>query len=392
MSARRIVPVLAAVALACVLAACGPARTYSRLHETTALAEARRLAPASQRLESWAGLEEAVRRSLAFVSVKPVDGTAISRDGLVLTWADMRRTLEQLLALLPELDRHPELLAERFAWLRLDPEPLMTGYYAPFLDASPVPDERHRFPIYARPADIFELDLGSFHHRWDGQRLLYRLENGHPVPYFDREAIDSGGALAGRGLELAWLADPTDIFFLHIQGSGLLRFPDGTVKYALYDGKNGLQYVSLGKVLIERGLVPREGMSMKAIRDFLAANPQMRTELLATNPSYVFFRLGDRGPFGAMGKLLTPRVSVATDPKLLPLGSVLAFSAVLPPEAPGGDEARVAGIALAQDTGGAIKDARLDYYCGSGPDVEFFAGHIKARTTVSLLVSREVLP
>ena len=356
---------------------------------TTALRDVEAMRPAAQGLDSWEGLRPGLERSLAYVSVKPQDAPAVEGDELTVTWGQLRATIEELLALLPRLDAEPGLLAERFTWLRVAPEPLMTGYYAPCLDASPVRTDEFKYPLYAVPDDLKVLNLGKFHHRWKGERLVYRMENGEPVPYFDREAIDYQGALADGGRAVAWLRDITDQFFLHIQGSGLLRFPDGSRHHVLYAGKNGRKYVSLGRVLAGRGLLPLEGMSMKAIRDFLAAHPEMRQELLSTNPSYVFFRLGDDGPYGAMGKLLTPQVSVATDPKVLPLGSVLAFDVDLPPKAPGAQGIRVAGIGLAQDKGGAIKGTRLDYYCGSGPGVEYFAGHIKARATVHLLLSRE---
>ncbi len=392
MTLRRIVVIFCGLALLAALAACGPARTWTRLDEGAARGLARELSPASQRLGSWAELAPALERSLAYVRVKPQDTVVLREEGLALTWGDLRRTLEELLGALPELDADPGLLARRFVWLRLAPRPLMTGYYAPHLDASPVADERHRHPLYAPPPELQEVDLGRFHPRWAGQRLTCLVRDGRVLPPPTRAAIDQDGALAGQGLELAWVHDPVDAFFLHIQGSGILRFPDGGVRHVLYAGKNGHQYVSLGRVLIERGLLPAEGMSMKAIREFLAANPGRTPELLATNPSYVFFRLGDAGPYGAMGKLLTPRVSVATDPGLVPLGAVLALEATLPPEAPGGPALRVAGLALAQDTGGAIKGHRLDYYCGDGPDVEYFAGHIKDPASVHLLISREVLP
>ena len=364
-------------------------KPYAPAPSSTAQRAAYALAPELQGLSSWEELRPGLERSLAFVSARPQDAPALNRDGLVVTWAEMRVTLEELLSLLPRLDAEPGLLAERFVWLRVTPEPLMTGYYAPYLDASPVRTEEFSHPLYGVPEDMKTLRLGAFHHRWKGQRLVYRMQDGEPVPYFDREAIDFDGALEGRGLEVAWVRDLTDVFFLHIQGSGLLRFPDGTRHHVLYAGKNGHKYVSLGRVLAERGHLPLQGMSMKVIREFLAVHPELRRELLSTNPSYVFFRLADSGPYGAMGKLLTPRVSMATDPKVLPLGAVLAFDAVLPPEASGLSETRTAGIGLAQDKGGAIKGTRLDYYCGSGPDVEYLAGHIKARATVHLLLSRE---
>lgn len=368
-------------------------KPYAPASRAMARRAALALDPAGQGLASWEDLRPALERSLAFVSARPADEPALSpADRPAVTWGALRATLAELLELLPRLDAEPDLLARRFVWLRVAPEPLMTGYYAPCLDASPVRTEEFPHPLYAVPDDLKVLDLGAFHQRWAGQRLVYRMRDGEPVPYYGREDIDFNGALEGRSLEIAWVRDLTDVFFLQIQGSGLLRFPDGTMHHALYAGKNGLPYVSLGRVLADRGLLPLEGMSMKAIREFLAGHPDMRRELFSTNPSYVFFRLGDDGPYGAMGKLLTPRVSMATDPKVLPLGSVLAFDADLPPEAPGVGGRRTTGIALAQDKGGAIKGTRLDYYCGSGPDVEYFAGHIKARSTVYLLLSREAYP
>jgi membrane-bound lytic murein transglycosylase A len=144
--------------------------------------------------------------------------------------------------------------------------------------------------------------------------------------------------------------------------------------------------VSLGKVMIERGLIPREEMSMQRIRGYLQAHPEQLHELLDTNPSYVFFRVADSGPLGAMGRTLTPMVSVATDSAFLPLGSVLALDAALPRR--DGDASASALLGLAQDRGGAIKGSRLDLFCGAGENAEFLAGHLKVRARVFLLLKR----
>jgi len=381
------------LALAALLSGCAvPRPVFLALPPEQGAAVAARLNPHSQKMASWTGLAPAVERSLSYAASRPPDGIALERDSLRLTWAQVAASLERFLEILPRLDADPDLLAREFRWFRVGPEPLMTGYYAPFVDASPVRTERYKWPIYGLPEDLHTVDLGLFHHRWAGQTLVYRIQDGLVAPYHDREAIDFGGALAGRGLELAWVADPVDVFFLHIQGSGLLHFPDGTTRYALYAGKNGHKYVSLGRVLADRGHLPLEGMSMQVIREFMASNPDLMRDLLSTNPSYVFFRLGDEGPFGAMNRLLTPLVSVATDPALLPLGSLLVVEATLPPSAPGGLERPVAALALAQDTGGAIKGHRLDYYIGAGPEAAFVAGRIKTPAQCHLLIHRDVLP
>ncbi|MDY7001358.1 MAG: MltA domain-containing protein [Thermodesulfobacteriota bacterium] len=347
------------------------------------------LDPSNQKLRSWTDLEESLLRSMSFVESKPKDALAVRSGNPALTWGRVHESLARLLSLLPRLDKEPGLLAENFTWFEVTPRPLMTGYYLPYLEADLEQGPDYPYPIYGMPPEMKSLELERFHHRWEGWKLQYRLEDGEAVPYFDRNAIDFQEALKGRNLELAWTGDLTELFFLHIQGSGLLHFPDGTTRYALYAGKNGHPYVSLGRVLIEQGHLAREDVSMRSIREFLAQNPEQREELFSQNPSYVFFKLGDEGPFGAMGRLLTPMVSMAVDPRFLPLGSVLVFKSTLPPAAPGLEETEITGISLAQDTGGAIQGNRLDYYCGAGPQVEYMAGNIKARTRAYLLIVRE---
>jgi membrane-bound lytic murein transglycosylase A len=349
----------------------------------------RQLSPSAQKLTSWEELEPAVRRSLEYVSLRDPEGTALERPEIVLTWGDLRRSLEILADLLPELSRRPELLMEHFLWLGLEPGPLLTGYYEPLIEASLEPKEGFTYPFYGLPDDLLRVDLGQFHPRWAGQVLFYRMDGNAIRPYFGRREIDAGGALAGRGIEIAWARDPVDIFFLQIQGSGKLLLPDGSIRSILYSGKNGREYVSLGKVLIQRGMLQREEVSMQAIRRVLAEFPDLARELLETNPSYVFFHLAEEGPYGSMNKRLTPWVSVATDRKLFPLGSIAALETELPAE--GGAAVTFRGLVLPQDTGGAIIDQRLDLFCGAGAEAEFVAGHLQAAARVYLLVHRDVV-
>ncbi|GAU09632.1 murein transglycosylase A [Desulfoplanes formicivorans] len=338
-----------------------------------------------QRIGSWQDLGPALAKSLAYLRTKPDQALAIDDDNLTCTYGDLRRTVEELITLLPELDAHPEYLLKRFHWYKLEPNTLMTGYYEPLVHASPAPCPEYPFPLYGVPKDLKMADLGAFHPRWAGQKLVYRIENGQIVPYYDRKAIDSGDVLAEQGVEIAWVRDLVDIFFLQIQGSGRLVFPDGSIRHVLYAGKNGHRYVSLGKVLIESGYMNPEEMSMQNIRTFLKNRPDMVEPLLNTNPSYVFFRLADKGPYGAMGQPLTPLVSVASDPDRIPLGSVLVHQVSLPdskaPSPP------VVMLGLAQDRGGAIKGDRLDLFCGAGDMAAFLAGHMKEEARVCLLIS-----
>lgn len=333
-----------------------------------------------------AALDLAIAQSLAHVRTRPPTERPFAAGGPDCTWADLAATLEHLQRLLPRIAKEPGLLSREFAWHEVRPRPLMTGYYEPEMEASLVPAPGYPVPIFGPPSMLRTLDLGLFHPRWKGQSLVYREEKGAMRPFFTRAQIDGQGALNATETPIAWTRDPVDVFFLQVQGSGRLRLPDGTMRHVLYAGKNGHEYVSLGKVMIERGLVPREEMSMQRMRLYLRQHPEQVRELLDTNPSYVFFRLAASGPLGAMGRTLTPMVSMATDSAFLPLGAVLAVDAVLP--ASDGSGTQRAFLGLAQDRGGAIKGSRLDLFCGHGPGAEFLAGHLQERVRVHLLLKK----
>ncbi len=311
---------------------------------------------------------------------------AVDARGLAVTWGRVARSLRLMLSLIHELDQNPDLLAKRFQWLRIRPRSLMTGYYEPSLQASLTPDPDYPYPLYGPPPDLKKVDLGDFHHRWEGQTLLYRMTENGVEPYPDRDAIDFQGALESQGAEIAWADDLVDVFFLQVQGSGRLVLPDGSVRHILYAGKNGRPYVSVGRVLIERGLVPAEGMSMQAIREFFRKNPHMAREILSENPSYVFFRLDDKGPFGASGAILTPLVSLAVDRSFIPMSALMSVQADIP--APQGQR-ELLGLGLAQDTGGAITGNHVDLFCGSGEDAAHTAGRLKNDAVLHLLLARE---
>jgi membrane-bound lytic murein transglycosylase A len=267
---------------------------------------------------------------------------------------------------------------------------IMTGYYEPILRGATAPDEVFRTPLLARPPDLVEQPApGNPLRRRYGMMVEGRLE-----PFHDRAAID-GGALAGRGLELVWVDDPADAFFLHIQGSGRVILPDGQLLRVGYAGQNGRGYVPVGRLLIERGEIPRERMSMQAIRAWIAeAGHERATELLRANPSYVFFRkveelTPEQGPIGAMGVPLTPSRSVAVDRAHIPLGAPM-FVTVRDPAAP--RDAPPAGrLVVAQDTGGAIRGpARTDFFWGWGAEAGERAGRMRDEAAVFVLLPRQV--
>jgi len=340
-----------------------------------------------QGLHSWQDLKAPLEKSLAYVAAQPQEAAAVDVYGFRVNWQDIRETLDHMLNLLPSLDRSPELLQEAFAWYELRPPSLLTGYYEPLIPAALTSRPGYPHPIYGRPADLQSADLGDFHPRWQGEQLIYRINKNRIQPYPDRRAIEEQGALEGKAEVLAWAKDLVDVFFLQIQGSGRLLLPDGSLQPIGYAAKNGRPYTSLGRYMAAQGLLEPKQISMRSIRNYLDRHPDLLPEILYSNPSYVFFRLRQGGPYGAMGRVLTPRVSVATDPGLLPLGSLLLLQADLPDP---GREGMISfcGPGLSQDVGGAIRNHHLDLFCGFGPEAGALAGGLKEQARIFLLLAK----
>jgi membrane-bound lytic murein transglycosylase A len=224
--------------------------------------------------------------------------------------------------------------------------------------------------------------LGDFAASLKGRTVRGRVQGNKLVPYPTRAEI-SAVALAGRGLELAWAADPYDAFFLEIQGSGRLRLPDGEVLRIGYDGQNGRDYLAIGRLLIEQGRLQRGQAGMAQILAWLRANPVDAPAVLNANGSKIFFRiLTGEGPIGALNVPVTPRVSIAADPAFIPLGAPLLVDTVLTRS---GDA--FTALMVAQDTGGAIKGAnRIDIFLGAGADAAATAGAQSAAARIILLI------
>jgi len=350
---------------------------------------AQRMAPAKQGLESWRELRPVWERSLEYVRRKRELGAPPTKVyGRSIPWAELERTLERMIELLPRLEREgPSLLGRHFRFYRLQPEPLFTGYFEPTLRASLTKRPGYEVPIYGVPEDLKVADLGRFHPRWEGQKLVYRLEDGRIEPYFSREAIREHVDFRKKAPVLAWAKDRVEVFILQIQGSGKLKLPDGRIVHVGYAGKNGRPYRSLGRILGERGHLDSSSLDMWSISRFLDDNPHMLPEVLDVNPSFVFFQLREDGPFGAMNKKLTPMASLATDPSVIPLGTPLVYRVRLP-ERDAEDTLPVTGLGVAQDVGGAITNHHLDLFCGSSDEAKYRAGHLKVKGSVYLLLAR----
>ena len=252
-----------------------------------------------------------------------------------------------------------------------------TGYYEPEITGSRERRSGYEVPIYARPDDLVDVDLGRFSDELKGKKIRGRVEGSSFVPYYDRTAIEQG-ALQGRARVLAWAADPVEIFFLQVQGSGRLRLPDGSVMRIGYDTQNGRSYTGIGKLMRDRGLLGPGQTSMQGIVGWLRAHPDEGRAIMRENKSFVFFREITTAPVGAMGYSVTGRVSAAADPKFTPLGAPTFLSL---------DRADATGLWVAQDTGGAIKGGnRYDTFWGAGPLAEATAGGMAARGTAFLLL------
>ncbi|SHJ86519.1 membrane-bound lytic murein transglycosylase A [Shimia gijangensis] len=243
--------------------------------------------------------------------------------------------------------------------------PLFTGYFEPELDGALRQTSRYRYPVYLTPPEVKRQS------QW-----------------LSRRAIETSGVMDGRGLEIAWVDDSVELFFLQIQGSGRIRLPDGSSLRVGYGGSNGHPYRSIGVELVRRGVYSSHQVSAEVIKNWVRRNPVDGAELLRHNDSYVFFRKvnrvpSDRGPLGAMNRSVTDMRSVAVDPKFTPLGAPVWL------EKDGKNPLR--RLMVAQDTGSAIKGAqRADIFFGTGDEAGRAAGQLKdsGRMVVLLPIQR----
>jgi membrane-bound lytic murein transglycosylase A len=289
---------------------------------------------------------------------------------------------------------------ENFRPLRItklgDRAGFLTGYYEPTVEGSRFPTREFTVPIYRRPSDLLtasgERSPQKFPNSGGATR---RGSDGSLVPYYSRAEIEDG-VLDGQHLEICWIRDPIDLLFIQIQGSARVRLEDGTTVRINYDGYNGEPYTAVGRVLIERGEVPREQMSMERIRSWMNAHPDEAKALRDENRSYVFFRIiglsGNEEARGAQGLPLTPGRSIAVDNALHVYGTPFFIQAALPLSKSGGNTA-FHRLMIAQDTGSAIiGPARADIFFGAGDEAGKIAGRLRHPGEFTLLVPRSLDP
>ncbi len=337
-----------------------------------------------------AGAFDAFRRSAGHHAIKPYRTGALG-----IRSSGFGDAFDAALAV-PRLD---EAAARLFfeTWfdpyaIRPDDRPtgFVTGFYEPEADASPVRTDRFRFPILARPDDLVDVEDDARPEGLDPYLAFARRRpDGRIVEYPDRRAIEQG-ALAGRGLEIAWLEDPVDVFFIHVQGAARLRMPEG-LRRITYAAKSGQRFTGPGHVLAAMGEIPRERVTMQSIRAWFRENPGRVDEILWQNRSFIFFRdapVADAslGPVAAAKVPLTPRRSIAVDRLLHTFGTPVFVHA---PHLAAFGSAPFAHLMIAQDTGSAIVGAaRGDLFAGSGDAAGEIAGVVKHDADFFALVPR----
>ena len=271
------------------------------------------------------------------------------------------------------------------------PEGLFTGYYEPEAEGRRKAGNGYDVPIYRKPDDLVSFDQATEKRI----NLRYgRLVQGKPARYFTRREIEEG-ALRGRDLEIAWLKSWVDAFFIHVQGSGRIRFEDGSTMRLAYGAKTGQAYTGIGGLFVERGVLTKDNMSMQALRKWMKDNPNAARQLMWENKSFIFFRevkVDDPalGAPGAQKVSLTPLRSMAIDRSLWMFGTPIWLDTKVP-SGPAGELQPFRHLMIAQDTGTAIKGAvRGDVYWGWGEKAALIAGQMKSSGSMIVLLPKKL--
>ncbi|SDO21638.1 membrane-bound lytic murein transglycosylase A [Afipia sp. GAS231] len=275
-------------------------------------------------------------------------------------------------------------------------EGFVTGYYEPVIDGSRTQNEVYNVPVYRRPSNLFVRGTNQNSVGLPNKGQVFRkIGRRKLVPYYDRAEIEDG-AIEGRGLEICWLRNQTDLLFSQIQGSARVNLDDGSTLRINYDAHNGYPYTAVGRILIDRGIIPKDQMSMQKIREWMEQNPEGANELRRQNRSYIFFRevqLSDKDEaVGAQGVPLTPGRSIAVDKSLHVYGTPFFIEGQLPIESEV-SKTPFHRLMIAQDTGSAIVGpARADLYFGAGSDAGKIAGRLKNNMRFVILVPKSLDP
>jgi membrane-bound lytic murein transglycosylase A len=338
-------------------------------------------------------LQQAIEESIRYYKQLP-SKNKFHYGKFVYSPEEMEASMELFLKIIRTLKGKEQLMQLREKFLFFESknsqgDAFFTGYYEPILDGSLVPTLEFQSPVYETPVDLIEVDLGQFRQKWKDEKIAGRLKGRRLIPYDTREKIAYNLSLNNRAKPIAYVNE-IELFFLQIQGSGLIRLPDGSLKRVNFASQNGHPYKAIGSLLKDK--IPPDKMSMQSIKEYLYANPDEVREILSYNQSYTFFREVEDGPLGDIEVPLTPGRSIAMDRRFIPRGA-LAFIETELPVFENGRIIRwepVNRFVLVQDTGGAIRDhGRGDIFIGQGSNAELIAGHLKQRGRIFLIAARK---
>jgi len=321
-------------------------------------------------------LREAIQSNLSYLERLDKD-TRFNYGGRIVRVEEVVKTHKTLLRIMDTVESKEMLefiMGTLFEWYKASGVDgkgtvVFTGYYIPEVEGSLFPTEKYRYPLYMPPDDLKQ-----------------------DQSYYTRKEIDGKGVLRKKGLEIAWLADPVEAYFLHIQGSGTIRLPDGSKIGVHYADNNGHSYVSIGKLLINQEAIRPEEGSLIGIKRYLWSHPDQMDTVLDKNPRYIFFNLDNSQAKGSLQVPLTPGHSIATDPALFPRGGVSFIKTTVPVVDPSGAITgwrEIKRFVLNQDEGGGIKGpGRVDIFWGGGPESGIAAGSMKERGELYFLIQR----
>jgi len=386
------------VGMVLLLSGCAPIKTPTVVETPPALVKLSPSAyPALSDDLNFEGLNHCIQMSLTYLKKVPRD-RAFSFGTDSYTAAHLIRSLEvfqEFIQARPSADQITARVRSDFEVYRangLSDKVLFTGYYEPLLKGSLKETPLYRYPLYSRPDDLITVDLSAFSAKYAGETIIGRYTGQTLVPYYDRKTIENRELFKGQAL--AWVGDPVDLFFLHIQGSGKILLDQGKTLNVHYHATNGHPYRSIGKVLIDQGKIPKSEISMQAIRAYLKSHPEEQETILSANPSYVFFKTETDGPLGNLNVPLTPGRSIAVDKKIFPPAALIYIQTQKPVMTEAGQLGTwedFGRFALNQDTGGAITGhGRADIFWGNGPYAELAAGHLQHRGDMYFLILKPV--
>ncbi|CAK8725074.1 peptidoglycan lytic exotransglycosylase [Candidatus Electrothrix aarhusensis] len=348
--------------------------------------------------QEFMSLKQAVKQSLGYYQGLPAQHT-FNYAGITYTAREMEASTQLFLSIIAKYDGEQSVaeiqreIQRNFLFFEsrnADGAAFFTGYYEPLLQGSLKSTKEFPTPLYGIPDDLITVNLKLFSEDFKGKKIIGRLKENRLVPYDSREDIMYRSSLQDRVAPLVYVQNDIELFFLQIQGSGIVQLRDNTFKRVNYSAQNGHSYRAIGALLKDE--IPPKEMSLQSLKKYLYAHPEKVREVLTYNPSYTFFREVEEGPLGNIEVPLTQGRSLAMDHNLIPRGGLAFIETSYPPmnDAEQRKPRPLKRFAVVQDTGGAIRGhGRADIFWGHGEEAELVAGHMKEQGRIFLLVAKK---